>query len=127
MSARKSTASRRKTTRRNKTPTRPREAARARTKSGRRNKSRRWSAGVTQRSDALDLEHGVFKRRSAKGIAASLKRSAEHSHRRKGTPYQSAMSMLTFYINRAGKNLPASRKKILQRAKDKLREQSGRA
>jgi hypothetical protein len=81
---------------------------------------------VTEHSDALDLESGVFKRRSAKGIAASLKRSAEASRRRKGSPYQSAMSMLTFYINRAGRHLPASRKRVLQRAKSELRKAFGR-
>jgi Protein of unknown function (DUF3175) len=82
---------------------------------------KKWTASVTKRSDALDLESGVFKRASPKRIAASLKRSAERSKRRKGTPYQSAMSMLNFYINRAGKNLPASRKKVLSRAKEELR------
>jgi hypothetical protein len=87
---------------------------------------RRWSAKVTETSDALDLEPKVFEGRSAKAIAASLKRSAEHSHRRKGTPFQSAMSMLTFYINRAGKSLPAARKRTLEKAKDELREQFGR-
>jgi len=87
---------------------------------------RRWSAKVTETSDALDLEPKVFEGRDAKAIAASLKRSAEHSQRRKGTPFQSAMSMLTFYINRAGKNLPASRKRTLEKAKDELREQFGR-
>jgi len=86
----------------------------------------RWSAKVTETSDALDLEPKVFEAASPKQIAASLKRSAEHSHRRKGTPFQSAMSMLTFYINRAGKNLPASRKRTLEKAKDELREQFGR-
>jgi hypothetical protein len=88
---------------------------------------KKWSASVTQRSNALDLEGSVFKRASPKAIAASLKRSAERSKRRKGTPYQSAMSMLNFYINRAGKNLPASRKKVLNRAKDELRVLYGRA
>jgi Protein of unknown function (DUF3175) len=88
---------------------------------------RRWSAAVTRKSDALDLEAGVFKARSARGIAASLKRSAEASKRRKGTPYQSAMSMLTFYINRAGKDLPAERRRVLERAKDELRKAFGRA
>jgi uncharacterized protein DUF3175 len=122
MSARKSAARRRKSARARKGPARHRKAARARKASARRGKSRRWSAGVTQRSDALDLESGVFTRRSAKGIAASLKRSAEHSRRRKGSPYQSAMSMLTFYINRAGRDLPAARKRLLQRAKSELRK-----
>lgn len=82
---------------------------------------RKWSAKVTETSDALDLEEDIFKSRSAKRIAASLKRSAEHSHRRKTSPFQSAMSMLTFYINRAGKNLSASQKRVLQAAKTELR------
>ena len=87
---------------------------------------RRWSARVTRESDALDLEGGVFTQRDPKRIAASLKRSAERSRRRKADPYRSALSMLTFYINRAGKNLPASRRKTLQRAKGELRKQFGR-
>jgi len=87
---------------------------------------RKWSAKVTETSDALDLEPKVFEERDPGKIAASLKRSAEHSHRRKGTSFQSAMSMLTFYINRAGKGLPASRKRALEKAKDELREQFGR-
>ncbi|MBS0335144.1 MAG: DUF3175 domain-containing protein [Proteobacteria bacterium] len=86
----------------------------------------RWSAKVTETSDALDLKPDIFESDSPKAIAASLKRSAEHSHRRKGTPFQSAMSMLTFYINRAGKNLPAERKRILEKAKDELRVQFDR-
>src|SRR5215472_2656719 len=77
---------------------------------------RRWSAEVTETSDALDLEDNIFKSRSARRIAASLKHSAEQRHRRKARPFQSAMSMLNFYINRAGRNLPASRKKVLQAA-----------
>lgn len=86
----------------------------------------KWSADVTGHSNAMDLEEDVFKSDDPKKIAASLKRSAEHSHRRKSEPYQSAMSMLTFYINRAGKNLPAGRKKVLDKAKDELRELFGR-
>ncbi|MFT3927652.1 MAG: DUF3175 domain-containing protein [Myxococcales bacterium] len=84
--------------------------------------TKRWSKHVMETSDALDLEANIFKRGSAKQVAASLKRSAEHSKRRKSGPYQSAMSMLNFYINRGGKNLPPSRKKTLERAKDELRE-----
>jgi len=95
-------------------------------KSMRRSSGRRWSARVTKESDALDLQGGVFKLRDPKRIAASLKRSAERSRRRKASPYRSALSMLTFYINRAGKNLPASRRKTLQRAKIELRKQFGR-
>lgn len=89
-----------------------------------RKSGRRWSARVTRESDALDLK-GVFNNRSPKAIALSLKRSAERSRRRKSDPYRSAMSMLTFYINRAGKNLPRGRKKVLQRAKNELREAFG--
>ncbi|MBV9909189.1 MAG: DUF3175 domain-containing protein [Hyphomicrobiales bacterium] len=85
-----------------------------------------WSAEVTETSDALDLEHHVFARSSPSAIAQSLKRSAERSKRRKSTPYQPAMSMLTFYINRAGRNLPAERKRTLEAAKEKLRELFGR-
>ena len=83
---------------------------------------RRWSK-LTETSDALDLKGGVFTLRDPKKIAASLKRSAERRKRRKANPYRSALSMLTFYINRAGKNLPASRRKVLDRAKDELKEQ----
>src|SRR5947207_15951001 len=92
-----------------------------------RHSSRRWSAEVTQHSDALDLEHDVFRSKDPRKIARSLKHSAEQSKRRKGTPYQSAMSMLNFYINRAGKNLPPMQKRILERAKDELSAVSGRA
>jgi len=92
----------------------------------RRKGARYWSARVTKESDALDLDRGVFTLRSPTRIAASLKRSAERSHRRKSDPYRSALSMLTFYINRAGKNLPAGRKRTLQRAKIELRRQFGR-
>jgi hypothetical protein len=99
-------------------------ARRKSTRSGSR--GRRWSARVTRESDALDLERGVFTKRDPKRIAASLKRSAERSRRRKADPYRSALSMLTFYINRAGKNLPASRRRTLQRAKGELRKQFGR-
>ena len=81
----------------------------------------RWSKRVTETSDALDLKGGVFTLRDPKRIAASLKRSAERSKRRKANPYRSALSMLIFYINRAGKNLPASRRKVLDRAKDELK------
>ena len=88
---------------------------------------RKWSANVTETSDALDLEEGIFKARSARRIAASLKLSAEHSRRRKAGSFQSAMSMLNFYINRAGKNLPASRKKVLEAAKTALRRLFGRS
>jgi len=85
--------------------------------------TRRWSGGVTRESNALDLKGGVFTLNDPKKIAASLKRSAEHSKRRKAEPYRSAMSMLTFFINRAGKNLPAKRKKTLEQAKVELKKQ----
>ena len=110
------TANRRKTTRR-KTTRRP---------TGRSSGTRYWSGRVTRESNALDLEGGVFKGRDPKRIAASLKRSAERSRRRKSDPYRSAMSMLVFYINRAGKKLPSARRKTLQQAKMELRKQFGR-
>lgn len=78
-------------------------------------------------SDAMDIEKDIFSTGTADEIAQSLKRSSTHSKRRKGTPYQSAMSMLNFYINRAGRNLPKSRKSTLEQAKRKLREAFGRA
>jgi len=87
----------------------------------RASKSRRWSQRVTETSDALDLEQGVFAKPDAASIARSLKRSAETSKRRKADPFRSAMSMLVFYINRAGKNLGQRRRAILERAKDELR------
>jgi uncharacterized protein DUF3175 len=83
--------------------------------------SARWSARVTKESRALMLDEGVFTWRDPRRIASSLKRSAEESRRRKGTPLQSAMSMLNFYINRAGRNLPKSRLVVLGRAKKELR------
>ena len=102
------------------------ERSHARRETGAKRGGRRWSKHVTETSDALDLQRGVFTLRDPKKIAASLKRSAEHSKRRKANPYRSALSMLTFYINRAGKNLPASRKKTLMRAKGELRKQFGK-
>ena len=87
---------------------------------------RRWSQEVTEHSDALTLEGGVFTSKDPRRIAASLKRSAERSNRRKSDPFRSALSMLTFYINRAGKNLPPARKKILMQAKEELRKQFGK-
>jgi hypothetical protein len=86
-----------------------------------------WSGRVTRESNALDLERGVFTWKSPKRIAESLKRSAERSRRRKTNAYRSAMSMLTFYINRAGGALPRERRNVLSRAKDELRRQFGRA
>ncbi|HXS36804.1 MAG TPA: DUF3175 domain-containing protein [Flavipsychrobacter sp.] len=83
---------------------------------------KKWSSRVTATSNALDLENNVFKDDDPHKIALSLKRSANKSHRRKGTPFQSAMSMLNFYINRAGHNLPEKQKEILEKAKDELRK-----
>lgn len=102
------------------------QAQRKRAGTGTGKRPRRWSHEVMQKSDALDLEQGVFKSGNAGEIAESLKRSSLASQRRRGTPYQSAMSMLNFYINRAGKNLPKSRRDVLQAAKGKLREAFGR-
>ena len=89
-------------------------------------RGRRWSLDVTTKSNALDLEANIFKRDDPQSIARSLKRSAERSHRRKSDPYRSAMSMLTFYINRAGRNLPEQRRAKLEAAKDELRALYGR-
>jgi hypothetical protein len=88
---------------------------------------KRWSGHVTKHSNALDLEEGVFTRKDPARIAASLKRSAEVSKRRKADPYRSALSMLIFYRNRAGKNLPQAQKRVLDRAKAELRKAFGRA
>ena len=87
---------------------------------------KRWSRRVTQTSDALDLDRGVFSRADPKSIARSLKRSAERSRRRKADPFRSAMSMLTFYINRAGRTLPKTDRSRLEAAKDELRALFGR-
>jgi hypothetical protein len=87
----------------------------------------KWSAQVTRTSDAMDLEPRIFNNSSPDEIARSLKHSAETSSRRKAAPYQSAMSMLNFYINRAGKNLSDARRGVLERAKDALRKAFGRA
>jgi hypothetical protein len=92
----------------------------------RKSKGRYWSHRVMQTSNALDLEPGVFRLRTPRSIAESLRRSAERSHRRKSDPYRSAMSMLTFHINRGGRNLPPSRRKVLESAKNELRAMYGR-
>jgi hypothetical protein len=99
----------------------------ARKTSARKASPKRWSQRVTRESDALDLKQGVFKLTSAKKIAASLKRSAEHSSRRKAGAYRSALSMLTFYINRAGKTLPKTQRERLERAKGELKRDFGRS
>ena len=83
---------------------------------------KRWSRKVTETSNALDLDSGVFSREDPRSIARSLKRSADRSRRRKSDPFRSAMSMLNFYINRAGKNLSKTRRARLEAAKDELRE-----
>jgi hypothetical protein len=101
-------------------------AAVSRRRAGSREAPRQWSAEVTQRSNALDLEQGVFTKNDPRQIAESLKRSAETSLRKKSDSFRSAMSMLSFYINRAGANLPDMRRRILARAKDELRRQFGR-
>jgi Protein of unknown function (DUF3175) len=88
---------------------------------------RRWSQRVTENSNALDLDRGVFNWSNPKRIASSLKRSAQASHRRKASPFQSAMSMLNFYINRAGSGLPARQKRVLTQAKSELRKAFGRS
>lgn len=122
MAARHKTATRkmaRKTT--------ARKANSARRKTGAwKTSSKRWSQRVTRESDALDLRKGVFKLTSAKKIASSLKRSAERSSRRKSGAYRSALSMLTFYINRAGRTLPQIQRARLERAKVELKHQFGK-
>lgn len=103
--------------------------SRPRTKPARRSSTQagaRWSQQVNETSDALDLKSGVFRSRSASAIARSLKSSAERSRRRKASPFQSAMSMLNFYVNRAGAQLSDSRKHTLERAKTELRALFGR-
>ena len=99
--------------------------AKSTTRAGRRSKAR-WSGRVTRTSNALDLEPGVFTFDDPREIAASLKRSADRSDRRKTDAFRSAMSMLTFYINRAGRNLPDRRRRVLERAKQELRRQYGK-
>ena len=100
--------------------------ARAKTNQGRstpqKSRPRKWSAEVTETSDAMDFKGGVFKSDSPNRIAASVKRSAELSHRRKSSPFRSAMSMVNFYINRAGKNPSARRRRILEASRNRLRQ-----
>src|ERR1700744_2183580 len=91
-----------------------------------KNGTRKWSATVTKESDALDLEKDVFKSKDPEKIARSLKNSAEKSNKRKASPFQSAMSMLNFYENRAGKNLSEEQKEPLEEAKNKLRKLYGK-
>jgi hypothetical protein len=120
-SASSATAARRKSARRKSAR---RKSDRPQTR--KRTATRYWSGRVTRESHALDLAAGVFTWKDPKRIAASLKRSAEASHRRKADPYRSALSMLIFYINRAGKNLAAGRRRTLEQAKVELRKQFGR-
>jgi hypothetical protein len=98
-----------------------------RTQAARKTRPQRWSRQVAQRSDALDLERGVFTSDDPRRIARSLKRSAERSTRRKAKPFQSAMSMLNLYINRAGRTLPARKRRVLERARQELRVVFGRS
>jgi Protein of unknown function (DUF3175) len=118
MAARHKTATRKTAPGKRRTP--------ARKTGARRGSPRRWSQRVTRESDAMDLEKGVFKQTSAKKIAASLKRSAERSSRRKSGAYRSALSMLTFYINRAGRTLSKTERARLERAKVELKHQFGK-
>ena len=125
--ARARKAATRKSVRKNTGKTTARKASSPRRKSSsNKASSKRWSQRVTRESDALDLKHGVFTLRDPKRIAASLKRSAERSSRRKAGAYRSALSMLTFYINRAGKALPKTQRDRLQRAKSELKHQFGK-
>jgi uncharacterized protein DUF3175 len=119
----KTAASRRSASR---TRVRGNATGRAAAKKPRTTPSRRWSQRVTRESDALDLRRGVFTLRDPKRIAASLKRSAERSSRRKASAYRSALSMLIFYINRAGKNLSKTQRERLDRAKAELKRQFGK-
>ena len=124
MAAHRKSASR--AAKRQKNSKRKSATARARKTGGRKTGSKRWSQRVTRESDALDLQGGIFTQRDPKRIAASLKHSAEVSERRKSDPYRSAMSMLVFYINRAGKTLPKTQRTRLERAKVELKRQFGR-
>ena len=124
MAARKKTSLRRTTSRR--TASRKTSVRKRPSRIAARKGTKRWSARVTRESDALDLKRGVFKQTSARKIASSLKRSAERSSRRKSGAYRSALSMLTFYINRAGKNLPKTQRTRLERAKVELKKEFGR-
>jgi len=123
------TASKSSTSSNGKRKTTQQKHARAKPKSKQRSSGSntgRWSHHVMETSDAMDIEHEIFKEGSAQEIADSLKKSSTRSSRRKGTPFQSAMSMLNFYINRAGRNLPKSRRTILDSAKKRLRAAFGR-
>jgi len=115
------TTGKRNTTRQKHARAKPKAAKTTKT-----SESKRWSHHVMETSDAMDIQADIFKEGTAQEIADSLKKSSTRSNRRKGTPFQSAMSMLNFYINRAGRNLPMSRRTILDNAKKRLREAFGR-
>jgi hypothetical protein len=95
-------------------------------KSAKKASPKKWSKKVTETSDAMDLEKNIFKSKDPNKIAASVKKSAEKSKRKKAGPFQSAMSMINFYENRAGKNLSTAQKKVLDKSKDKLRKSFGK-
>ncbi|HSJ98203.1 MAG TPA: DUF3175 domain-containing protein [Myxococcota bacterium] len=120
---RKRTAGRKSAARR----TAGRDGDRSARSNGKRRGAQRWSRHVTETSNALDLEPGVFALDDPAAVARSLRRSAERSDRRKSEPYRSAMSMLVFYVNRAGRHLPRKQKAVLERAKQELRALYGRA
>ena len=127
MSATKSNSkTRRKTSAVRKTSKAKKSASKKPTGKSAKKPVKKWSAKVTKHSNALDFEQHIFESHDAKHVAQSLKHSAERSKRKKGTPYQSAMSMLNFYINRAGENLEPHQKQILEDAKDELRHAFGR-
>ena len=115
-----------KTTRKSPRNTASKTTIRQKAPAKRKASPKRWSQRVAKESDALDLKRGVFTLRDPKAIAASLKRSAERSSRRKAGAYRSALSMLTFYVNRAGKTLPKTQRERLERAKVELKRQFGR-
>ncbi|MFM0227480.1 DUF3175 domain-containing protein [Paraburkholderia dipogonis] len=127
MATRKSTSKSRRPVARGKSGRPPRQRHAQAHAAHRAKSPKKWSHHVMETSDAMDIQHDVFKTGSAESIAQSLKQSSTKSRRRKGTPFQSAMSMLNFYINRAGRNLSKTRRDTLQQAKRKLREAFGRA
>ncbi|MEM5457724.1 MULTISPECIES: DUF3175 domain-containing protein [Paraburkholderia] len=127
MATRKSTSKSKRPVARGKSGRPPRQRHAQAHAAHRAKSPKKWSHHVMETSDAMDIQHDIFKTGSAESIAQSLKQSSTKSRRRKGTPFQSAMSMLNFYINRAGRNLPKTRRDTLQQAKRKLREAFGRA
>jgi len=126
MATRKSTSKSKRPVARGKSGRPPRQRHAQAHAAHRAKSPKKWSHHVMETSDAMDIQHDIFKTGSAESIAQSLKQSSTKSRRRKGTPFQSAMSMLNFYINRAGRNLPKTRRDTLQQAKRKLREAFGR-